>query len=155
MSKKDGLAPQTRRFADNLQSLLSRTVCDFAKVDGHVLPNGVQSFVGTDIEGPVSRPIRLRSRASTPLWIDVSAYLMLDEDEARFLTVRSSVCALLVGDSPETLLHYDFERDKAHYTEAHIQVYGRHSRFEQFLSELGRKPVDALAKIHLPASAGL
>jgi hypothetical protein len=82
--------------------------------------------------------------------IDVSAYLMLDEDEERFLTVRSSVCALLVGQPAELVLHYDFQRDKTQYTEAHLQVYGRHQTLEQLLGELGRKEVDALAKIHFP-----
>jgi hypothetical protein len=147
---KDGLAPQTRRFADNLQALLGQTVCDFAKVDGRILPGGTQAIVGTNLEDFTSRPIPVRSRAETPLWIDVTAYLMLDEDEGRFLTVRSSVCALLVGHPGELVLHYDFQRDKEQYTEAHLQVYGRHRTMEQLLGELGRKEVDALAKIHLP-----
>jgi hypothetical protein len=147
---KNGLAQQTRQFADNLQDLLGQTVCDFAKVDGRILPGGSQAIVGTNLQELASRPIRLRSRADMPLWIDVFAYLMLDEDENRFLTVRSSVCALSVGDPASLVLHYDFERNKAQYTEAHLQVYGRHSTLERFLSQLGRKEVDALAKMHLP-----
>ncbi|MET7400417.1 hypothetical protein ABZS66_43715 [Dactylosporangium sp. NPDC005572] len=151
MSKaKDALFPQTERFAERLQTLLNRTVCDFAKVDGRILPIGSQSIVGTNLEDFTSRPVRLRSLADTPLWLDVSAYLMLDEDEGQFLTVRSSVCALLVSDPPEDVLHYDYQREKERYTEAHVQVHARHTALEQLLGELGRKEVDALAKIHLP-----
>jgi hypothetical protein len=106
---RDGLAPQTKRFADNLQALLGQTVCDFAKVDGRILPGGVHAIVGTNLDGVTSRPIRVRSRADIPLWIDVSAYLMLDEVEDRFLTVRSSVCALSVG-SPDELVLGEFSR---------------------------------------------
>jgi len=130
--------------------LLGQTVCDFAKVDGRILPGGAQAVVGTNLEDLTSRPIRVRSRADIPLWIDVTAYLMLDEDENQFLTVRSSVCALSVGDPTELVLHYDFQRNKAQYTEAHLQVYGRHRTLERLLGQLGRKEVDALAKIHLP-----
>jgi hypothetical protein len=147
---KDGLAPQTRRFADELQALLGRTVCDFVRVGGRILPDGKQAIVGTNLEDFTSRPIRVRSQAHTPLWIDVIAYLMLDEDEERFLTVRSSVCALLVGDPAETVLHYDFQRDKEQYAEAHLQVYGRHQALERLLGDLGRKETAALGKLHLP-----
>jgi hypothetical protein len=147
---KDSLAGQTRQFADDLQILLGQTVCDFAKVDGRILSGGNQAIVGTNLQDLGSRPIRIRSSADVPLWIDVVAYLMLDEDESRFLTVRSSVCGLSVGDPAESVLHYDFERNKARYTEAHLQVNGRHQALERMLSQLGRKEVDALAKIHLP-----
>lgn len=75
---------------------------------------------------------------------------MLDADEGQFLTVCSSVCALLVGNTPELVLHYDYQREKERYTEAHLQVRARHEALEQFLGQLGRKEVDALAKIHLP-----
>jgi hypothetical protein len=149
-SKKDGLVRQTRQFADSLQALLGQTVCDFARVGGRLLADGKQAVVGTNLEGFSSRPARLRSRAGAPLWIDLIVYLMLDEVESRFLTVRSSVCALLVGDPPEMVLHYDFQRDKQRYTEVHLQIHGRHRALEHLLGELGRKEVDALAKLHLP-----
>ncbi|MEV6349990.1 hypothetical protein [Actinoplanes sp. NPDC051851] len=78
---RNGLAPQTRQFAEDLQILLGRTVCDFVKIDGRILPGGTQAIVGTNLSDFTSRPIRLRSSAETPVWIDVSAYLMLDPDE--------------------------------------------------------------------------
>lgn len=151
MSKKDtALFPQTKRFADQLQGMLNQTVCDNARVDGRIYPDGHQSVVGTNLEDFTSNPVRLRTAASTPLWLDVVAYLMLDQAEGAFLTVRSSVCALLVGDDEQEVLHYDYEREKEQYAEAHLQIQARHTRFDQFLAELGRKEVDALAKIHLP-----
>lgn len=151
MSKiRDGLVRQTEQFASGLQELLNKTVCDFAQVQGRVRPDGTQSIVGTNLDELTSRPIELRSNTATPLWLDISAYLMLDEDEGTFLTVRSSVWALSVGNPPQDVLHYDYERDKDRYTEAHLQICASHPGLETFLGELGRKEVGALAKIHLP-----
>ncbi|GAA2341302.1 hypothetical protein [Dactylosporangium salmoneum] len=68
MSKKDvALFPQTKRFADQLQTLLNRTVCDNARVDGKIYPDCMQSVVGTDLEDFTSNPIRLRTGTATPL----------------------------------------------------------------------------------------
>ncbi|GAA2341306.1 hypothetical protein [Dactylosporangium salmoneum] len=75
---------------------------------------------------------------------------MLDMTEGTFLTVRSSVCALMVGDDQDEVLHYDYDRDKDQYAEAHVQIQARHAGLESFLGDLGRKEVDALSKLHLP-----
>jgi hypothetical protein len=149
-STRNSLAARSRHFADDLQALLNRTVCDYAKVDVRILPGNTRSIVGTNLAVTKAQPIRLRSRASTPLWIAVIARLALDDDEGQFLTNLSSVCALSVGEPPEEVLHYNFERGKADYTEAHLQIHGRHEGLERHLGELGRKEVNALAKIHLP-----
>ncbi|GAA3760845.1 hypothetical protein GCM10022379_30870 [Micromonospora maritima] len=145
---RSALGPQARTFAETLQGLLNKTVCDNARVVARVATG--QAVVGTDLVGLRSKPVRMRSAARTSIWLDVQCLLTLDQDEGRFLTIEASYCALKFGDTPEPLLHYDFQRDKEQYTEAHLQVCASHPTFETFLSELGRKGVGGLSKIHLP-----
>ncbi|MBM7078099.1 hypothetical protein [Micromonospora humida] len=146
---RNGLTPQARQFADTLQALLNRTVCDHARIGAKITPE--QAVVGTRLEALTSTPVRMRSAGDTNIWIDVQCYLSLDGDEGRFLTVQGSVCGLYLGDDPpDLLLHYDFEREKDRYTEAHIQVCAAHPTLERLLAELGRKPTNGLQKIHLP-----
>ncbi|NJC73034.1 hypothetical protein HC031_25440 [Planosporangium thailandense] len=110
-----------------------------------------QAIVGTRLQGLRSQPVRMRSAGRTDIWVDVHCRLAFDEHEGKFLAVQGSVCGLYIGyEPPELLLHYDFERDKERYAEAHIQVCARHSTFERYLVELGRKEVNGLHKIHLP-----
>ncbi|MFF0252386.1 hypothetical protein ACFYPW_07830 [Micromonospora zamorensis] len=131
-----------------MQGLLNKTVCDNARVVARVTAH--QAVVGTQLGALTSQPVRLRSAAQTSIWLDVQCLLVLDEDEGRFLTIEASYCGLKFGDAAEPLLHYDFQRDKEHYTEAHIQVCANHPTFETFLTELGRKGAGGLSKIHLP-----
>lgn len=146
---RSGLQPQARQFADTLQSLLNRTVCDHARVGAKISTE--QAVVGTQLDALTSTPVRMRTAGQTSIWLDVQCFLKLDDDEARFLTVQGSVCGLYVGDDPpDLLLHYDYEREKDRYTEAHIQVCAAHPTFETLLAGLGRKPVNGLHKVHLP-----
>ncbi len=131
-----------------MQELLNRTVCDNARVVARVGPD--KALVGTQLDGLMSRPVRMRSAARTSIWLDVQCRLVLDGDEGRFLTMEASYCGVKFGDGSDPLFHYDFERDKERYTEAHIQVCASHPTFESFLTELGRKGVSGLSKIHLP-----
>ena len=92
--------------------------------------------------------IRLRSRARTKIWLDFSS-VWFQNDEGH-LTAKSSYCGIWLGDRHEDLLlHYDYEREKDIYAEAHIQVAGRHSALEHMLSELGRRG-DVMKRLHLP-----
>nr|MDT0658485.1 hypothetical protein [Micromonospora sp. DSM 115978] len=108
---------------------------------------GTQLFGVTEL---VSQPIKMRSAGESAIWIDVSCRLGLDEDEGKFLTVQASVCSLHFGDRPSMLLHYDYERGKKTFTEAHLQVHARHEGLESYLGELRRKQAFGLHKIHLP-----
>jgi hypothetical protein len=149
MTRKRSLAAEARRLADTLQDVLNKTVCDHAKVITMMRGDGL-AIVGTrlDVDGS-SRPVRMRSEGSSRISIDVSCQLTFDEDERLFLTVKRSYCGVYFGvQAEDVLLHYDFERDKERYTEAHLQVCARHDGLESFRRAQGRK--DGLAKIHLP-----
>jgi hypothetical protein len=124
-------------------------VCDYVQVNVVGRPGGDVAIIGTRLDGLISQPVKMRSRAKTRIWIDLHCRLILDEDESRFLTIESSYCGILFGPAHEhRLLSYDYERDKERYTEAHLQVCARHDAFEQYMRELGeRRPLE---KIHLP-----
>lgn len=149
MASGRDLGLHARVFAQKLQDILNQTVCDHARVRAVVEPDG--ATVGTNLDKLTlqSAPARMRSQSKIPIWIDVSGKLMFDTDEGLFLTVRTSYVGVYLGADPEhPVLHYDFERGKSKYTEAHVQVYGRHETLESYLSEVGAK--DRLAKLHLP-----
>jgi len=146
------LGTGVREFAETTQHLLNKTICDHALVSGVVDRDGTRAFVGTHIDrfSFQSSPARLRSKAKTPLWLDFSCHLMIDEGEGLFLAVQSSFFGVSVGrqDDRRPILHYDFERGKDRYTEAHLQVHGRHKELEEYALDIGAK--DRLAKYHLP-----
>ncbi|WP_326562554.1 hypothetical protein [Micromonospora sp. NBC_01796] len=149
MAGAPDLGKQARKFAETLSELLNRTVCDNAKVVA-VLHANEEVVVGTLLNRQelLSEPVRMRSRARfSRIWLDLSCRLFLNEEG--YLTVRTSYCGIYLGPEHEhTLLHYDYERDKEIYTEAHVQVDARHESLEQLLRELGLR--DRLRKLHLP-----
>ncbi|MEU8042756.1 hypothetical protein AB0B71_01245 [Micromonospora echinofusca] len=143
------IGSHARRFSEQLQDLLNHTVCDHAIVKVVIEPDGAS--VGTKLDKLTlqSAPVRLRSPVRRPIWIDVSCKLMLDVGEGLFPAVRSSYVGIYLGaEAEQPILHYDFEREKEKYTEAHVQVYGRHEPLEEYLTEVGAK--DRLEKLHLP-----
>ena len=87
------------------------------------------------------------------LYLDLSFRLSMD-DENTWLTVVSSFVGLLVSvpsagaNDPELheLLHYDYERSKALYTSAHLQVSATSDAWVHALGPSGR----ALERLHLP-----
>lgn len=143
---------KVRAFADQMQELLNQTVCDYARVGVSIDERGPAAVVGTGITGGnvKSEPMPLCTLADTPLSLDVSSRLTLDGDEGQFLSVQSSYFGISVGDSDdrEEVIHYDFEREKDLYTEAHIQVHARHAKFEAYTEELSVK--NRLGRYHLP-----
>lgn len=148
MTRRPDIGAAARQFAVTLQEMLNKTVCDHAKIvakldDGHAI-------VGTRLDSTLkSHPVRMRSDTPVRLSIDVSCQLTFDEDEGLFLTVKRSYCGVYLGaEADDILLHYDFERNKERYAEAHLQVCARHEGLERLRRAQGRK--DGLAKIHLP-----
>jgi hypothetical protein len=145
------LGTQARGFAEVLQSLLNRTVCDNARVSAVVNKRvSGNAHIGTRLSRDdfSTGKVQMRSRARTKIWLDVSS-VWFQNDEG-YLTAKSTYCGIwLGGDSEALLLHYDYEREKDLYTEAHVQVGGRHPELEAMLAELGRAG-DQLKDLHLP-----
>lgn len=145
------LGQEARRFAETLQDLLNRTVCDYAQVNTVISRRGTgMATVGTRlsrVDLSVGK-IPMRSSARTKVSIEVSCTVFLNDEG--FLTVKSSYCGVWLGEEQDDLLlHYDYEREKDLYTEAHVQVGGSHPALEQILGEVGR-PGDHMKDLHFP-----
>jgi len=84
------------------------------------------------------------------VWLRVSGTLFLDG--TGYLTVRDSVFGVAAGDPAVELLQYDYQRDKAGFPDAHIQVKATGQAWRELLSACGRSP-DGLSKLHLPVGA--
>src|SRR5262249_7268543 len=113
-------------------------------------PDDVTAVVGTDPDGTTyrSKPVRLRTPPNAHCWLTVTSRLYLDADG--YLTAQQSAYIVSTGvEAEHDLFHYDYERDKRDYTEAHIQVYAGSEPLKQLLAAVGR-PKDDLSKIHLP-----
>ncbi|HTJ34207.1 MAG TPA: hypothetical protein VL738_13345 [Dactylosporangium sp.] len=132
-----------------MTTLLNSTVADGATVRTMAAAGGY-SIVGTDARRRRADggPIRLRTSGATGLWIDLGALLF--EDETGYLTVQKSTWSVLSGPGRDgTILHYDYERDKEGYPEAHLQVVGRLPGLEACLEAVGRKR-SRMQHLHLP-----
>lgn len=150
MANARDLESKARAFAQQMQDLLNRTVCEYALFGAVVLPTGVTAGTRVTTSSFQSKPVVLMSTARIPIWLDVRMWLDLDGDEAKFLTVNSSVFGISFGEEEDLdeWVHYDFERGKSKYTEAHIQVHGRHDLLEAYAAEVGAK--DRLGRYHFP-----
>lgn len=109
------------------------------------------------VVGPGISKRQLDSRVGIPLTIDKKAprlYLgisfRLEADEFRkYLMVTSSVQVLsLAGDLSGELLHYDYERGKGDYPEAHVQVCASSQEWAKVRRVDGQSRV--LKRLHLP-----
>jgi hypothetical protein len=151
VSRKGDLTQLARGFAESLQELLNQTVCEGAHVGAVLHPDGRTAAIGTGLYG-VSRagPVRLRTQGEVPCWLTIACRVYLDREG--YLTVEQSVYFLHTGTDPDhltELLHYDYERDKEGYPEAHIQVIATSEAWEAVLAASGR-PKAGVGKLHLP-----
>ena len=78
-------------------------------------------------------------------------YRMAPDGPGRYPMIRSSVMFLSPDpDGSRTLLHYDYERDKADdYPEAHLQVCATSEEWEEAMCRYGPRG-RSLKKLHLP-----
>ncbi|WP_432828942.1 hypothetical protein [Dactylosporangium sp. CA-092794] len=129
--------------------LLNATVTDGATIRSRTTDPGVVALgTGPGRHGAPGRPVPIAAQGGTRLWLGVSAFLFADDDG--HLTVLKSTWGLLTGRNADTdVLHYDYERGKDGYPEAHLQVYGRNADLEEVLESVGRKRA-RLHQLHLP-----
>ncbi len=129
-----------RRFADAIQHLLNTTVASGASIRATTQPEAAACAVAVAsrrgerevIELPTADPL-------IPLYLNVHYLLGLD-DEGTHLAVRTSTFRVQSArDALDGWFHYDFERNKAGYPEAHLQVLARHDEAEQTMRGLSRR----------------
>jgi hypothetical protein len=139
-----------REFARELKELLNRTVCSGVHIPSLLGPDG-RAVVGTRLDKVRldTEPVRLMTpNPQARCWLNLVCRLFFDP--RGFLTVHDSTFAISTGrDGEHELFHYDYERDKTAYTEAHIQVNAKSEPLEQLMSAIG-KPDRGLHKLHLP-----
>jgi hypothetical protein len=146
VTPKHSLASVTRAFAGELKDLLNATVCDAAYLGVIERPDG-QVVLGTELRKlGRARPVRLRQRGGVPLWLTI--YMRTSLDPEGHLVTQDSTYTLSKGFDPVELLHYDYERDKVGYPDAHIQIAGGSADWDEVLLAVGR-PRGGLGKLHL------
>jgi hypothetical protein len=146
----DALQRRARDFALKVQSLLNTTVCDGVMIAAVVAkPDRVHVGCGLApdvLVPPTPFPVRV-GRRKPSCWLDVSYRLCLDR--AGYLMVMSSyfgVYANAVGSM--CLCHFDYERDKPGYPEAHLQVHGESAALTAMRPDRDQR---RLERLHFPS----
>lgn len=95
-----------------------------------------------------ARPVQLRALGRVSPWLSVFARVYLDSEG--HLTVHQSVYSLTAGPTGSSdILHYDFDRKKTDYAEAHLQFSGFNDALTDLLIDAGRPKV-GIERLHLP-----
>jgi hypothetical protein len=140
------LLADARGFAGRLSSVLNSTVTNGVRLSVAETPRR-EVVVGNGVakQDLDSKPFALNRGPDGQTLHMLVSYRLTADDEGRFLQVASSVVALFADAEETELLHFDYERDKAHdYPEAHVQVVASSPAWEGVTG--GR----ALARLHLP-----
>lgn len=148
------LSRQARDFAKDLQSTLNATICSNVRIVAVQRPSReLEVFtVGSglsrqNLTQPEGFPVRIDKKHAR-LWMNLSYQVHLDHEQ-KYLTVSKSYCGIFSDEDLKTALcHFDFEREKEHYTAAHLQVYGQSAALEALNRDGDRKR--SLDKIHFP-----
>lgn len=148
------LPTEARKFAQQLQDTLNSTITQHVRIGAvarQVSRVGPVFTLGCGLSRtnltPEGFPLGLDQKKPR-VWMNLSYQVRMD-DEKRYLTVQSSFCGIFSDESLETCLcHFDYERDKEHYTEAHLQIHGVSPALESLNRKPdGKRPLD---KLHFP-----
>jgi hypothetical protein len=80
-------------------------------------------------------PVRLLASGDVPLWLTMHMRTSLDPEG--HLVTQESTYTLSKGLEAVELLHYDYERDKEGYPDAHVQVIGGSADWDEVLVASG------------------
>lgn len=149
------LEREARDFAQVLQNTLNRTICTNVIIKaalrpitdgGHVFTVG-HGLSRSNLTQPTGFPVRIDSRKPR-IWMNLS-YQVRADAEQRYLAVHSSYCGIFADENLESCLcHFDYERDKEHYTSAHLQVHGDSASLDALNRGSDRRR--PLEKLHFP-----
>lgn len=145
------LTGPARAFAQEVQEVLNKTVCNGAVVRAVVswdksLGQSIV-IVGTNLDGLIAQPVALCIDQKKPSsWLEAQFRCDLD-DRGRFLMFLSSYFGIYAPDGVAQLCHYDYERNKEGYPAAHVQIDGHCPTLGALP---GRRTADELGKLHFP-----
>lgn len=152
LSARFDLRGEAARFADELSHLLNCTVSDGIRLTAVTDREGQQARIGYGITPTnlvKSRLVPLALRGAADLYLGL-LYRMGPDDARKYPMVRSSVMYLSPdADGSRTLLHYDYERGKDDYPEAHLQVCAESDAWREVTRRYGPKG-RSLERLHLP-----
>ncbi|ORW03270.1 hypothetical protein [Mycobacterium kyorinense] len=157
MARTFDLAKESQRFKRELDELLNHTICDGISLKSIVTSTSPQRTVigyritkdNQDVTEGI--PVTTGGRGAR-FYLGLSIRLVPD-DKRTHLTVASSVMILAtaadVADESNILLHYDYERGKEDYPEAHLQICASSDAWRDAGRRLdGRERL--LERLHLP-----
>lgn len=128
LTRRFDLERDSRELAQELSELLNATVCDGIRLSCVISPgtDRARAVIGYDISKQdldLRKCIAVTIGAEPKIWLGFS--MRLEQDfEDKYLMVRQSIMLLSASADPaDTLLHYDYERDKPDdYPDAHLQI---------------------------------
>lgn len=137
LTRRFDLERDSRAFAEELTDLLNATVCDGIRLSTVISPgrDRVRAVIGYEIskqELDLRKCIPVTIGSQPKIWLGFS--MRLEQDfEDKYLMVRQSVMLLSASPDPtDTLLHYDYERDKPDdYPDAHLQICATSETWKQ------------------------
>ncbi|MFC7278180.1 hypothetical protein ACFQS1_29695 [Paractinoplanes rhizophilus] len=154
MTRAD-LRSQAREFAGKIQTLLNQTVADNARVTA--------GFVGEERMMAVGANLQLRDLSTKPIallsadkkmrcFLDIQYLLFLEETSDHYMTVKTSYFGVSgSADAKDPFFHYDYERHKAGYTEAHLQVLGENTGLTPIMEVLcAKRKKKSMGELHFP-----
>lgn len=148
MSRKPPVVSLSEEFARQLAALLNSTVCNGNARIGVISASPNRASMGTGLRGTSqAAPVRLQTVGTVPVWLTFTCRTFINP--AGYLTVESSTYGIGAGDPPEELLHYDYERSKDDYPDAHMQIRAGSAAWDRLLEASGIGK-GSLHKLHLP-----
>ena len=158
MPRSFDLEQKSREFKSELDELLNRTICTGISLKSIFTPGSRdRTVVGYNItkdNQDVADGIPVTTGAQDARFFLGLSIRLAPDDERNHLMVTSSVMILAnaadVSDDGNVLLHYDYERDKKYYSEAHLQICASSDAWEAAGRRLDGKD-RLLERLHLPA----
>jgi hypothetical protein len=150
------LEKESRRFKNELDDLLNRTVCTGISLKSIVTSTSPQravvGYMITKDNQDVTEGIPITTGGRARFYLGLSIRLAPD-DQQMHLMVTSSTMILAtsadVANESNILLHYDYEREKENYPEAHLQVCASSDAWRAAGRRLDGKE-RLLERLHLP-----
>jgi hypothetical protein len=139
----------SRDFAESIQRLLNATICNNIRIGTAVSDDPRIVTIGYGVGKSRVDTVRfpVASRQGKPrCWLKVGYSLRMDLSDDYLTVDKSFIGVYSADDDKMSLCHFDYERDKQGYPEAHLQVHGKSTA----LAAWSGKPRRELDRLHFP-----
>ena len=139
----------SRDFAESIQRLLNATICNNIRIAAVVSPDPGAFVVGYKVSKSSVRtsrfPVAIKS-GKPRCWLEIGFQMRMDSTGDYLEVDKSFIGAYAADDGQTSLCHFDYERDKQGYPEAHLQISGESAA----LAVWSGKPRRELDRLHFP-----